>query len=268
MTSSSSTLAAGASATAPAPGRRVVDAPTRMFHWLFALSFAGAWLTGDGERWRALHVVLGYTMAGLLAFRVVYGLVGPRHARLSLTWRRLAAAPQWLRSALATRLAGANWRQGQNLLGPLAIVLMLALVLPVVLSGYATYHEWTDGEWLEEIHEFFANAMLFVVFAHLALLVLLSLLRRQNQALPMLTGRLPGRGPDLAKKNRAGLALLLLAAVLAYGSWEWQQAPNGLLPSKVQRGEHHRQRRDHGDDDARAPVRLPVQSAPVRPILV
>ena len=90
MTSSSSTLAAGASTPAPAHSRRVVDAPTRMFHWLFALSFAGAWLTGDGERWRALHVVLGYTMAGLLAFRIVYGLVGPRHARLGLTWRRLA----------------------------------------------------------------------------------------------------------------------------------------------------------------------------------
>lgn len=268
MTSSPSTLAAGASASLPAPGRRVVDAPTRLFHWLFALSFAGAWLTGDGERWRALHVVLGYTMAGLLAFRVVYGLVGPRHARLSLTWRRLAAAPQWLRSAVATRLAGANWRQGQNLLGPLAIVLMLALVLPIALSGYATYHEWSDGEWLEEIHEFFANAMLAVVFAHLALLAVLSLLRRQNQALPMLTGRLPGRGPDLAKKNRAGLALLLLAAVLAYGSWEWQQAPNGLLPSKVLRGDDHRKRRGHDDDDARAPVRVPVQPAPVRPILV
>lgn len=266
MTSSSPSLAAPAAGRAPAASRRVVDAPTRMFHWLFALSFAGAWLTGDAERWRALHVVLGYTLAGLLAFRIVYGLVGPRQARLSLTFRRLAGGAGWVRTAVASRLSGVDWRRGQNLLTPLAIVLMLALVVPITLSGYATFHEWSDGEWLEEIHEFFANAALLVVFAHLALIAVLSLLRRQNQALPMLTGRLPGRGPDLAPKNRVGLALLMLAAVLAYGSWEWQQAPNGLLPSKVMRDDDHRKRRHGDDDDARAPAS--VQPAPVRSILV
>jgi hypothetical protein len=45
--------------SAAAPGRLVTDAPTRMFHWLFALSFLGAYLTADGEHWRLLHVTLG-----------------------------------------------------------------------------------------------------------------------------------------------------------------------------------------------------------------
>jgi len=81
---------AGRSPTTTAPGRLVTDAPTRMYHWLLALSFVGAYLTADGERWRALHVTLGYTMAGLLAFRVLYGLLKidlterlQRQARLS-----------------------------------------------------------------------------------------------------------------------------------------------------------------------------------------
>jgi len=39
-------------APARAPSRRVTDAPTRMFHWLFALCFAGAYATADGEHWR------------------------------------------------------------------------------------------------------------------------------------------------------------------------------------------------------------------------
>lgn len=55
-------------ATAKTPSRRVTDAPTRMFHWLFALCFVGAYATADGEHWRLLHVTLGYTMAGLLGF--------------------------------------------------------------------------------------------------------------------------------------------------------------------------------------------------------
>ena len=80
--STATTTTHGAAQPATARGRLVTDAPTRMFHWLFALSFLGAYLTADGERWRMLHVTLGYTVAGLLAFRVLYGFFGPRQAGL------------------------------------------------------------------------------------------------------------------------------------------------------------------------------------------
>lgn len=220
-----------------APGRRVTDAPTRMFHWLFALSFLGAYVTADGESWRLIHVTLGYTLAGLLVFRVLYGLLGPRQAGLGLMWRKLAGAPAWLRSLTQSRsLAGINWRQGQNLLMALAVVALLLLLVPLTLSGYATYNDWGDflgGDWLEDVHEFFGEAFLFVVLAHLALIAGLSLLRRKNQALPMLTGRIDGKGPDLVQKNRVWLAALLLLAVLAYGAWEWQQSSHGLIPAKA-----------------------------------
>ncbi len=95
------------------------------------------------------------------------------------------------------------------------------------------------------MHEFFGEAILFVVLAHVALVAGLSLLRRKNQALPMLTGRVAGPGPDLVKKNRVWLAALLLIAVLAYGAWEWQQSPNGLIPTSAFSGAS----RDHHDDD-------------------
>lgn len=226
------TTAQAARATAT-PSRRVTDAPTRMFHWLFALSFLGAYVTADGESWRLIHVTLGYTMAGLLVFRVLYGLLGPRQAGLGLMWRKLAGAPAWLRSLTQSRsLAGINWRQGQNLLMALAVVALMLMVVPVTLSGYASYNDWGDflgGDWLEDVHEFFGEAFLFVVLAHLVLIAGLSLLRRKNQALPMLTGRITGKGPDLVQKNRAWLAALLLLAVLAFGAWEWQQSPSGLI---------------------------------------
>jgi cytochrome b len=240
---------------AAAPGRLVTDAPTRMFHWLFALSFLGAYLTADGERWRLLHVTLGYTMAGLLGFRVLYGLFGPRQAGLGLLWRKLTGAPIWLKSLTsASSLSAINWRQGQNLLMALAVFALLAMVLPLTLSGYGTYNEWGDflgGDWLEEVHEFFGEAFLFVVLAHLALIAGLSLLRRKNQAAPMLTGRVEGPGPNLVQKDRSWLAALLLIAVLAYGSWEWQQSPNGLISaqalSSLTAGDGRD--RDHDDDD-------------------
>lgn len=220
--------------------RRVVDAPTRMFHWLFALSFVGAYVTADGERWRALHVTLGYTLAALLAFRVLYGLIGPRHARLGPTLRRLASAPTWLRSLVDAVLRGGlrnvNWRHGQNLLMALAVVSLLVLVLPLTLSGYGTYDEWgalLGGDWLEDVHEFFGEAMLAVAFVHLGLIAALSVLRRKNQALPMWNGYVDGAGPDVAKRNHAWLAALLLAGVVAFVGWQWHGSPAGLVPGNA-----------------------------------
>jgi len=246
---------AGAAQQNPArPGRLVIDAPTRMFHWLFALSFLGAYLTADGERWRLLHVTLGYTMAGLLGFRVLYGLFGPRQAGLGLLWRKLIGWPAWLKSFAnaAASPSGINWRQGQNLLMALAVFALLAMVVPLTLSGYGTYNDWGDflgGDWLEEVHEFFGETMLVVVLAHLALIAGLSLLRRHNLAAPMLTGRACGPGPNLVKKNRVWLAILLLASVVGYGSWEWRQSPDGLLSAKpLSSLSSDRHQRDHDDD--------------------
>ena len=218
----------GMPARAPAPGRLVVDAPTRMFHGLFALSFAGAWLTAESDRWRALHVTLGYVFAGLLVFRLVYGLIGPRHASLGALWRRAAGTAEWLRALRTARVfSPQHWRQGRNLAMALAIVTMLVLVTPLVLSGYATFREW--GEWLEEVHEFFGNALLAAVLGHLALIVAESVLQRRNRALQMLTGRQPGPGPNLVKKDRSWLAALLLLATLALGIWAWPD--RGSAPS-------------------------------------
>ncbi len=236
-----------------APQRRVVDAPTRMFHWLFALCFVGAYLTADGERWRALHVTLGYTLAGLLAFRVLYGLLGPRHAGLGLLLRKLGSAPAWLRTtgqALRQgRWQGIAWRQGQNLAMAAAVAALLLLVVPLTLSGYGTYDGWGDvlgGDWLEDVHEFFGNAFLAVVLGHVALIAGLSLLRRKNQAMPMITGCIDGAGPDLIQRNHAALAGLLLGAVLAFFAWQWQQSPQGLMPAQ---GSMQSSGDRHEDDD-------------------
>lgn len=234
--------AAGDTPAAPPRRRWVSDAPTRMFHWLFALSFAGAYLSAESERWRALHVTLGYGLAGLFAFRLLYGLLGPRQLHPGVLLRKLAGLPAWLRAAAAGDI---RWRQGQNLLMAAAVLALLALVLPLTLSGYASYQDW-GGEWLEELHEFFGNSFLALVLAHIGLILGLSLLRRQNQALPMLGGHVAGPGPDLLPRQRRGLAAALLLALLAFGAWQWQASPTGLLPDKTWHPEH---RDGHGDDD-------------------
>ncbi|WP_291914834.1 cytochrome b/b6 domain-containing protein [Limnohabitans sp.] len=210
------------------PGRLVTDAPMRMFHWLFALSFVGAYISADSEHWRLVHVVLGYTLAGLLAFRIVYGLVGPRPARFSTMWRKVSGTKAWLKTIQAAWGPGGSWqavvwRQAPILGMAMSLLALLAVVLPLTLTGYGTFHEWggdLGGEVFGSLHEFFGNTALSLVLLHLALLAGQSYWRQKNLALPMLTGRLEGRGPDLIAHNRVWLAVLLLLCVLAYIAWE------------------------------------------------
>ncbi len=240
----SDSIAAGAlpvSASAQkTSSRRVVDAPVRVMHWLLALSFLGAYLTADGERWRLVHVTLGYTMAGLLVARLAWGVFGPRPARLSMLWRKLQGLPAWCKAALGGRI---DWRQGQNLLLAATVALLLVSIAPLTLSGLAVYQEWGGSDVLEEVHEFFGNGLLALVLAHVGVVLGLSLLRRRNLVAPMVTGRTAGAGPDLVKRPFAGVAALLLAAVLAFWAWQWQTAPAPLV------GDGYAAQSQHKDDD-------------------
>ena len=189
------------------------------------------------------------TLAGLLAFRLVYGLVGPRHARLGLLAGKLRSLPQWLASSAHGMAEGTavNWRQGQNLALALAVVALLVLVVLLTASGYATYNEW--GDWLGEVHELVGNTFLAVVLAHVGIVLLLSLLRRKNLALQMVHGRTEGPGPDLVQRQHRWLAVVLLLGVLAYWRWEWQQSPHGLVSAQsVADLLHGRERAENGDD--------------------
>ena len=208
---------------APAKSRRplVWDAPVRVFHWLMVASFAGAWLTAESERWRLIHVTLGYTMAGLVVFRILWGLVGTRHARFSSFVRGPRAAARYLASLLRGR---PERHAGHNPAGALAIVALLGLTLAVVASGWATYNDLFGGG-LEEAHEAAATAMLAVVGVHVAGVLLGSWLHRENLVGAMITGRKPV-GPDEGIRHAwHAVAVLLLMAAPGFWWLQWQGAP-------------------------------------------
>jgi cytochrome b len=214
-------------AAGPAPSRRTVDAATRTFHALLALCFVGAYLSAESERWKLVHVTLGYSMAGLLVFRIVWGLVGPRPVRFAAWVSKLKGLPAlWTQARTGALGAVVKGTQAQNLAMTLAVIGLLATVALTTASGWLTYEELT-GDWVSEVHELAGNLLLALVLGHIALVLGLSVLRRRNLAGPMLTGRTPGRGPDLVQRNFTGLAMLLLVAVLAFWAWQWQTAPGG-----------------------------------------
>ena len=214
---------ASASRGDPAGKILVWDAPVRVFHWLMVASFAGAWLTAESERWRLLHVTLGYTMAGLVAFRIVWGLVGTRHARFSNFVRGPAAAARHLRSMLRGR---PEHHAGHNPAASLAILGLLGLAVAVTATGWAGFNQ-LGGEWLKEAHEAAASAMLAVVGVHIGGVLLGSWLERQNLALAMVTGRKTGRPDEAIRSAWRSVVALMLAVVLGFWWLQWQGAPAG-----------------------------------------
>lgn len=193
----------------------VWDFPTRAFHWLLALSFTGAFVTGDSERWRDVHVTLGYTVAGLIAFRLLWGIVGTRYARFSSFSFGPRAVLEYVKSLLTP---APRHYVGHNPAGSWAIYLLLALGLLAAASGYATYVELGGEEAFEDLHEGLANAMLALVFIHIAGVAVSSLLHRENLARAMVSGRKKAAAGEGIRRAHWVIGVMLITGVVAFWS--------------------------------------------------
>jgi cytochrome b len=218
MTTNSSPASTGATAT---PRVLVWDLPVRVFHWLLALSFAGAWISAESERWRLLHISLGYTLGGLIAFRVLWGLVGSRHARFSDFVRGPRAVARYLGALLRGR---PEHHVGHNPAGALAIVAMLGLGALIVGSGWAL-DKHIGGELFEDLHEAAANLMLAVVVVHIVGVLIASRLHHENLVGAMFSGHKAAPTEQGIRSAWRSVAALMLVAVLGFWAWQWQGAP-------------------------------------------
>jgi cytochrome b len=190
------------------------DWPVRIGHWLLVGAFALAWITGDSEEWRLVHAFAGGTVVGAILFRLLWGLVGTRHARFASFVRGPRAALDYVLGLLR---GDASQYAGHNAAGGWAIVALLTLGLLTGASGWLTYQD-IGGEWLEEVHEALATGMLAVAAVHVAGVVVSSLAHRENLPRSMLTGLKQGR-PDEAIANARPLVLVVLLGWVVACAW-------------------------------------------------
>jgi cytochrome b len=227
-----------------APRILVWDAPVRVFHWLMVLCFVGAYASAESERWRLLHVTLGYTLAGLVVFRILWGLFGTRHARFVSFVRGPAAVVRYVGTLLRGR---PEHHVGHNPAGAWAIVALLVLAVAVSASGWVTYND-VGGAWLEGLHEGAANAMLAVVGVHVAGVVSSSWLHRENLVAAMVSGRKHGPATDAVRSAWRSVAVLMLVAVLGFWWLQWQAAPSAGQPA-ASAAEHSKVKKSRHDGD-------------------
>lgn len=164
---------------------KVWDPLVRVFHWSLVGSFAIAWLTAD--EWKSLHHWAGYAAGSLIAFRLVWGLVGPRYARFSQFVRSPSTVLHYVRSMIG----GRETRYiGHNPPGGLMIVALILAMGGTALTGwmFTTDAFWGVG-WVEETHETLATLMLAMVLVHIGGVILASLRHKENLVRAMVVGR-------------------------------------------------------------------------------
>jgi cytochrome b len=203
----------------------VWDPIIRLFHWILVASFTVAYFTGEDES--LVHIYAGYIVLGLIAVRLLWGLVGSKHARFSDFVRSPVQALVYLKGLVG---GGVKNYVGHNPAAGWMVIALLVSLLATTVSGLQVYgleghgplaqtvaernlapeagggtgtvrmnaeHEDEAGdedggedgeEFWEEVHEFFANFTVFLIALHLLGVALSSYRHRQNLVRAMVTG--------------------------------------------------------------------------------
>ncbi|PIT04002.1 cytochrome B561 [Bradyrhizobium nitroreducens] len=169
----------------PSASVKVWDPFVRVFHWSLAGLFLLAYATGDEIK--NVHIAAGYTIAGLLTLRILWGLVGPRHARFSDFVRSPRAVLAYMR---AVALLKAPRYLGHNPAGGAMVVALIVMLIGTCATGYMmTTDSFWGAKWVEEVHEALANLTIGLVVVHVLGVLVASFEHRENLVKAMITGR-------------------------------------------------------------------------------
>jgi cytochrome b len=216
-----------ADCTAAADVTRVWDLGVRVFHWLLAAAVAIALVTGlSGPRnLLNIHIAAGAAIGGLVAFRMLWGLMGSTYARFSSFPVQLPA----INADLAGLVAGRRPRyRGHNPLGSLMALALLAFISLSVMTGVITLggvdkqgplafaSPYFAGKAAQRVHLALAYGLLALIAGHLLGVAYESIQGRTNLPLAMITGKKAASAADhaarpaKAKPLLAGLCVLIL----------------------------------------------------------
>lgn len=217
---------------------RVWDLPTRLFHWLLAAAVGGAYATGEvGGTWLIWHGRLGLVIVGLVAFRLVWGVLGSTYARFATFF----PGPGAIRAYLAGQWKGL----GHNPLGALSVFGLLLLVASQVGTGLFAMNDDIGyegplyalvpshiGSLATTFHHRVLALLLILVVLHVAAIAFYALIKKDNLVRPMITGEKEveieagqaARGGSLVAFAVA-LAIALGAAWGASGAWVSKPPP-------------------------------------------
>jgi cytochrome b len=202
---------------------RVWDLPTRVFHWVLALSVIGSVTTakigGNAMEW---HIRLGLLAMALLAFRLAWGFVGGRWSRFAAFFYTPGSVMAYLRGDSGP---GGHYDVGHSPLGALSVFVLLALLIAQVATGLVADDEiatvgplnrFVSSAWALQAtgwHKSWGQYLIIAtVVLHVSAVLFYLFKKQRNLIAPMWHGdkHLPSKTPAAAD----GTAQRMLAAVL------------------------------------------------------
>ena len=163
---------------------RVWDPLVRVLHWSLVGAMTYEFVFAPGT---FTHNAIGYAILGLIAVRIVWGVIGSRHARFSDFVTMPAAT---LNYALEIIKGHPRRYIGHNPAGALMVLALMLAVSATAASGWAMTTDALWGtEWIEELHEAFAYGTLALIGLHVLGVVIASWQHRENLVKAMVTGR-------------------------------------------------------------------------------
>lgn len=169
--------------TASAPVVRVWDPLIRLFHWSLVVSVSVCLILEAGTK---VHRAAGYVAAGLIAFRLIWGIIGSHHARFTSFVTGPGAVVAYLRSLTSGQ---PQQHHGHNPAGAAMIVVLLLVLIVSAGSGLLlNTNAFWGNEALEGLHEVTSESLYVLLPIHLAGVVVSSLLHKENLIRAMITG--------------------------------------------------------------------------------
>ena len=207
---------------------RVWDIPTRLFHWLLFALVCFSW--GSAEYGKMdLHRLSGSVLLGLVAFRLIWGVIGSNTARFGNFLR----SPMQVVAYLRGNSGGAS-KPGHNPVGGYSVLAMLSLLMLQIgiglfsvdidglESGPLSYLvSFDQGRSAANIHHLSFTFLQIVVAIHIVAVLFYLVVRKRNLLTPMFTGA------DKQIENPAGalvpasLIRLVIAAAISIGLAWW-----------------------------------------------
>jgi len=207
---------------------RVWDLPTRLFHWVLAacviFSVVSAQIGGNAMPW---HFRSGYVVFTLLAFRLLWGLIGGHWSRFASFVYAPSTIMRYLRGQ---HRAGEHLDVGHNPLGAFSVFGLLALLALQVATGLFADDEiantgplikFVSGSTslaLTKWHKLFGQWLIIaLVVLHVGAIVYYRTRKKVDLIGPMIHGdkALAGDVPAALDSGRTRLLALVLVALCA-----------------------------------------------------
>jgi cytochrome b len=218
--------------------RQVWDLPVRIFHWTLVLAVVAAFVTNKlGVKFFKYHVWAGYAVIVLVGFRLIWGLVGTRHA----LFRNFVRAPSEILTYARDIRAGKDKPYaGHNPLGALMVLALLgALGAQAIFGLFGNDEIFNAGPLagavsktlsltLTSIHRQLFYWLAGGVALHVLAVAAHKIFKNENLARAMITGRKPAEAvppQEAIHSSKIWLAVVLAETVVIALALILAQAP-------------------------------------------